>query len=66
LFDGLIAFFESPWTSLFLGFFIIYVGWIRGRRQPPTSLTAGGGRIVFAIAGLLLLLHAFYQMTQQP
>jgi hypothetical protein len=66
LLDGLLAFFDSAWTSLFLGAFVIWVGWVRARRRPPTSITAGGGRIVFAIVGVLLLIHGFYQLLTQP
>jgi hypothetical protein len=64
--DDFLSLFDSPWTSLFLGLFVIYVGWVRGRRQPPTSLTAGGGRIVFAIIGVLLLGHGLYQLLATP
>jgi hypothetical protein len=64
--DDFLSIFDSPWTSLFFGLFVIYVGWVRGRRQPPTSYTAGGGRIVFAIVGMLLLCNALLQMMQSP
>jgi hypothetical protein len=53
--DGLLGIFDDPMISFFLGIFFIWAGWFRARRRPPTSITAGGGRYVFLIVGLLLL-----------
>lgn len=62
--DDFLAFFDSPWVSLFVGLFVIWVGCVRGRRRPPTFITGGGGKIVFAIVGTILLCHAAYQFLR--
>ncbi len=54
--------FDSPWISIFFGCFFLVLGYFRGRRRPPGSLSAGTGRIMFGIVGLLMLCNGFYQL----
>jgi hypothetical protein len=62
--DSLLALFELPRISFLLGFFFLWAGWFRSRRLPPTSLTAAGGKYVFALVGVLLLCNGAYLMWQ--
>jgi hypothetical protein len=47
--------FESPMLSFVLGGLFLVAGFMRGRRRPDGSLSAGAGRYVMAAVALLLI-----------
>ena len=60
----LLSLFDNPWISFLLGFFFFWAGWFRSRRLPPTSITAGGGKYIFALVGFLLVCNGFYLLLR--